>query len=268
MLSTILNNIPQEAFTLFLVDPKGWRIPLLALTPLLNRCNSEVVFNFMFDFINRAASMKDPAIVTGLDKLIPLGDWRRKLEEAEQLGRVTSRGRKAILVEAFRQSLKQISSYAYVAETTILRPLRDRALYCLFYATRHPKGIEVFRDRQVAALREESKTRAAAKVTLVASTTGQGEFFGSLHEMAADTLECFLQDQRTEAEKTLLELAPNYPHFLAYEKLWAQVLAQHVVRLPDVNKIAARLHREKRLRCPDWERGRRVPQRSYRIQRA
>src|SRR6266513_1050803 len=40
-----------------------------------------------------------------------------------------------------------------------LRPLKDRTLYCLFYATRHPKGIEVFRDCQIAALNTQAKTR-------------------------------------------------------------------------------------------------------------
>ena len=86
--------------------------------------------------------------------------------------------------------------------------------------------------------------------------------------MAPDKLESLLQDQRMEAEKTLLELAPRRPKFVTYEELRANVLARHIVRLPDVNKIAARLKREKRLLFPDWERGKRVPQPSYRTQRA
>ena len=55
----ILTDIPADAFSFFLVDPKGWRIPLLSLKALLSRPHSEVIFNFMFDFINRAVSMKD-----------------------------------------------------------------------------------------------------------------------------------------------------------------------------------------------------------------
>jgi hypothetical protein len=176
--------------------------------------------------------------------------------------------RKKILIDAFSLSLKQLGNYDYVAETTVLRPLKDRPLYCLFYATRHPRGIEVFRDCQVAALRAESATRAATKLKHAASSSGQGEFFESLHDMAPDKLDDFFQGERVEAEKTLLELAPKIPHFLAYEKLQAQVLARHVVRFPDVNKIAARLHQEKRLLFPDWEKGKRVPQPGYRTQSA
>jgi hypothetical protein len=222
----------------------------------------------MFDFINRAASIRDHAVIAGLDELIPFGDWRSKLEEAEKSGSVTPDERKAILVDAFGASLKQLGNYGYVSETTILRPLKERPLYCLFYATQHPKGIEVFRDCQIAALKEESRTRASTKVKHITTTTGQGEFFESLHDMAPNELDSFLQHQRLEAEKTLLELAPNSPNFLVYEKLRAQVLARHVVRCPEVNNIAARLRDEKRLLFPDWETGKRVPQPGYRTQRA
>jgi hypothetical protein len=208
----------------------------------------------------------DAVTITGLDELIPFGEWRTKLEEAERSGGVTPGERKVILVEAFAYSLKRLGKYDYVAETTVLRPVKDRPSYCLFYATRHPKGIEVFRDCQINALREESKTRAATKVKHATSISGQGEFFESLHDMAPDKLESFLRDQCIEAEKTLLELAPKSPHFIDYEKLRAQVLARQVVRVSSVNKIAARLCHEKRLRFPDWERGKRVPQRSYRTQ--
>ncbi len=86
--------------------------------------------------------------------------------------------------------------------------------------------------------------------------------------MAPNELGSFLHNQRIEAEKTLLELAPNSPSYVIYEQLWAQVLERHVVKGADVNKIAARLRTEKRLLFPDWESGKRVPQPSYRTQRA
>ena len=74
--NSILKDIPDDVFTFFLIDPKGRRIPLNALELLLRRPNSEIIFNFMFDFINRAASIQDATIVEGLDELIPYGDWR------------------------------------------------------------------------------------------------------------------------------------------------------------------------------------------------
>jgi three-Cys-motif partner protein len=263
-LPDILNDIPADAFSFFLIDPKGWRISLLDLTPLLVRQNSEVIFNFMFDFINRAASIKDSVVVAGLNELMPFGDWRSKLEGA---GHVGPNARKAVLIEAFSECLGKLGDFDYVAETTILRPLKDRPLYCLFYATRHPTGIEVFRDCQVKALEEQSKTRAASKVKNAEMSTGQREIFQSLRDMAPNDVSVFLQTEREEAEKTLLTLTPKEPSSIPYGKLWPQVLTRHVVRKPEVNKIAARLRDEQRLCFPEWESGKRVPQPHYKTQR-
>jgi three-Cys-motif partner protein len=269
VLPTILKDIPDDAFTFFLIDPKGWRIRLEALKQMLARPKSEVIFNFMFDFINRAASIKDPAVVSGLDGLIPYGDWRAKLDEAERgrLGGLNPDERKVILVDAFAGCLAQLGGYQYVAETTVLRPLKDRPLYCLFYATRHDRGIEVFRDCQVKVLTEQSKTRAATKIKHATTRTGQGEFFQSLHDMAPNDVNAFLQEERRNAERTLLALTPEQPASIRYETLWPEVLARHVVRRTDVNDMAAIMYRDGRLLFSDWEKRKRIPQAGYRTQR-
>lgn len=266
-LPIILDDIPSATFTFFFIDPKGWRFRLHDLAKMLQRSRSEVIFNFMFDFINRAASMKEPAIEQAVDELIPFGDWRRKLADAEQ-HEATSEDRKTILVEAFRESLAKIGSYEYVAETTVLRPLSDRALYCLCYATRHPKGIEVFRDCELKALQEQAKTRAATKVKHAETATGQREIFESLHEMAPNELEEKLAAAKVAARKTLLELTPQSPKSTTYGEVWPRVLTKHVVRLPDVNQIAAQLRKEQVITFLDWESNKRVPHASYRMHRS
>ena len=265
-LPRILGDVPEDAFAFFLIDPMGWRIPLRGLSTMLARRKSEVIFNFMFDFINRAANIRDPIVVAGLDELIPFGDWRIRLEKAERDG-ATPEQRKEILVAAFTESLARIGAFAYVAETTILRPLEDRPLYCLCYATRHRMGIEVFRDCQIKALEEQSKTRAATKVKHAQVVSGQREIFQSLHDMGPDELADFLQRERSKAEATLVALAPVIPGAARYDEVWPKVLARHVVRRTDVNQIAARLRSEHRLIFPDSEKGKRIPQPLYRIQR-
>lgn len=265
-LPAILANIPPSAFTFFFIDPKGWRFRLQDLAAMLTRPRSEVIFNFMFDFINRAASMKEPAIEQGVDELIPFGDWRAKLEQAESHG-ATSNDRKRILVDAFGESLATIGSYTYVAETTVLRPVSDRALYCLCYATRHPEGIKTFRDCQAKALEEEARTRAATKVKHAETVSGQREIFESLHEMAPNELERKLGLARSAAELAFLDLVPAAPGSIKFEDVWPHILSRHVVRLKDMNEIAARLRKEGRLVFLDWGPRKRVPDGHYRMQR-
>ena len=269
LVPTIVKVIPAGAFAFFFIDPKGWSIPLQQLAPLLSRSKSEVIFNFMFDFINRAVNISDANIVAGLNELIPHGDWRSKITEAEAQGRgsLTPEDRKTVLVGAFTESLAKLGNYPFVAETTILRPLKDRPLYCLCYATRHPKGIEVFRDCQIKALQEQSATRAAVKLQHAAKTSGQAEMFESLHDMGRDELNAFLANERQQAERSLLELTPQKPAAIRYDKLWPQVLARHVISLPQVNELAVKLRKAQALEFPDWEKGKRVPQPSYRTWR-
>jgi three-Cys-motif partner protein len=269
LIPAVLKDIPSDAFVFFFIDPKGWRIPLQKLAPLLSRAKSEVIFNFMFDFINRAVNISDAHIVAGLKELIPHGDWRSKISEAETQGggNLTPEGRKTVLVGAFTESLAKLGNYRFVAETTILRPLKNRPLYCLCYATRHPRGIEVFRDCQIKALQEQSATRAAMKLQRAAKTSGQAEMFDSLHDMGPDELNAFLASERQKAEKSLLELTPQKPAAIRFETLWPEVLARHVIRRTQVNELAVKLRSAQMLEFPDWEKGKRVPQASYRTWR-
>jgi hypothetical protein len=41
----------------------------------------------MFEFINRAANINDPAVIKGLDELMPHGNWRQTMQDAEAGGR-------------------------------------------------------------------------------------------------------------------------------------------------------------------------------------
>jgi three-Cys-motif partner protein len=269
IISAVLKDIPDDAFVFFLIDPKGWRIPLAELEPLLARPNSEIIFNFMFEFINRAASMTDPGLRKGLDELMPYGDWHHRMEEAVNTAGhpLTPNERKEILVEAFSESLRPLGGYRYVAETTVLRPLRDRPLYCLFYATRHKRGISVFRECQVTALKKQSATRAATKVQRAATKSGQSEMFASLHDMGPNDTNDLLERERHAAEMTIKQITPKHPNAIKYKELWPLVLSRHVVRLTDVNKICAELRKKRELVFLNWEDRARVPKDHFLMQR-
>ena len=228
-----------KSFAFVFIDPKGWRIDIDALAPLLRRPNTEILFNFMFDFINRAASMADPLIVDGLNALIKADGWRERLVAAQgHESRHLAEVRKEILVDAFSRTLAKIGGYEFVAETPIFRPLAHRTLYSLIYATRRPPGIEVFRRAQVKTLREQEKVRGNARQAKTSG--GQMEAF-SAAEMTASETEAYLAAERTAAEQMLLDLArgAHADRPKAYGDLWPRVLSSHAVTKADLNKIAA-----------------------------
>lgn len=262
ILPKIVGDFPASAFAFFFIDPKGWGIPLLKLQAMLARPKSEVVFNFMFEFINRAASMTDADTVAGLNELMPHGDWRQRLAAARDADE-----RKEVLIAAFTENLQKVGDYPYVVYTEILRPLRDRTLYCLFYATRHEIGLQAFRECQTKALDAQAETRAALKVQQDAAETGQREMFTSLHDMGPNEAAALRKAAKQAAEAMVLALTPKSPDHILYKKLWPQVLVEHAVRLTDVNTICAELKKKGAILFPNWEARKRVPADHYRLQR-
>ena len=169
LIPTILKVIPSDAFAFFFIDPKGWRIPLQRLTPLLSRAKSEVIFNFMFDFINRAVNISDANIVAGLNELIPYGDWRGKIMEAETqgAGNLTPEARKTVVVGAFTESLGKLGNYRLCCRNYHIASSEGPAallpLLCNASPQRH-RGLPRLPDQGPAgAIRHSRRGEAAAR---------------------------------------------------------------------------------------------------------
>jgi len=263
----ILRDIPPRAFAFFFIDPKGWGVDMKRIAPLLRRPHSEVVFNFMFDFINRAASIQNSGVAASLDELILDSTWRARLE-ARPLHVTEADHRKTVLVDAFSRTLAQLGQYTHVAETTVLRPLKDRPLYSLVYGTRNSKGIEVFRSSQIKALGQQDRIRRLAKLSATAAASDQTEMFGSLSEMAPDPSVAFLAEEERRAGQLLQDLVPAAPGSVRWPDLWPRIMERHVVTKTQVKQIANDLRRSGTVTVLDWGPKQRTVDDHNRIQRS
>lgn len=258
--------IPRSAFAFFFIDPKGWSIDMKALEPLISRPRSEVVFNFMFDFINRFALMPDPVLGAGLDRLMPVGDWRTRLQAIEENSLIENRpkARETALIEAFKATVSEVGRYDYVAHVPVLRATKDRTLYFLVYGTRSSAGIEVFRDCQISALEVQSNVRGTAKVQASIAATGQFELLESLHQMGPDRISPNREAERSAAAERMVEMVHSSSRPLRWKDIWPTLLARHVVKLSELNAIANRHRKSGRLKFPDWPSGtKRKPEDHY-----
>ena len=124
-------------FTFFFIDPKGWKTVISApvLAPLLAMNKVEFLINLMYDFFNRALSMKSHRI----DVEALLG------KKIDLTGFETSSERQAMVIAQYREVVGEIygGKTAYVS---VERPGMERILYFLVYLTRHPLGIIVFKQ--------------------------------------------------------------------------------------------------------------------------
>lgn len=264
----LIRSIPQGAFSFVLMDPKGWKIDMASVAPLLDRPNCEVVFNFMFTMINWSASMPNAAIQAGLDRLMPGTDWKSRLDAVTAVGGETvAAARKEVLVSSISEAVERLGRFQYVIETPVLFPMKDRTFYSLIYATRSTKGVEVFRDCQHAALLAQDTVRADLKIAKRDEKSGTADMFGSTltgREFAGR----WIAEQEAGAIAAMLDAIPIDPGCIAYGKLWPRILSRYGVRKVRFGRIAAELKAAGTIRFFDWGGPRKqIPEDSYRITR-
>ena len=165
----------SDAFTFFFIDPKGWKdIGVPTLRKVLQRPRSEFLINFMYDFVNRTASMSR---------------WKEEMTEVlggpVDLEGMQPRDRERILLRTYRENLKKClpsASGVYQARSAYVRvmdPDKNRPKYHLVYLTRHPRGLIEFMDISAGVELVQKKIRGVKKNAARERNTGIVDMFAS-----------------------------------------------------------------------------------------
>lgn len=132
----------QLAPTLAFIDPFGWSgVPLSVIAKLLSSDKCEVLFNFMYDSVNRFVADTRPAIASHFAQLFGIDD-----DEHHNAGRLEGDDRKTFLRELYIRQLKTVGNFKYVRAFEFSDIGRGRTAYFLMYGTRSIKGLEVIKD--------------------------------------------------------------------------------------------------------------------------
>lgn len=190
----ILDWCGQSAFTFFFIDPKGW-IPVGVdkLRPLLKRPRSEFLINFMYDFVNRTASMAawQKEIATFL--AVPVQDVQALMGQSPS-------HREARLLGHYREGLKSAIPHKnprYRPRSAYVRVLsqdKERAKYHLVYLTTHPKGIIEFMEISQEVDLIQHSVRAARRSDTRLEQTGVADMFAGDEETEAQSILASPQD--------------------------------------------------------------------------
>jgi hypothetical protein len=261
----IAREIPVSAFSFVLVDPKGFALDIERLKPLLARERSEVVFNFMFDFANRFTNL--PQLQATFDRLFVGVDWRDELDKLEADPATTPENRKSAFLRWFKQAVRNVGGFRYVADVEVQYPGRSRTFYYLVYGTRKPPGIEVFRECQIKALEEQAAVAGRMQVQAVMAS-GQGFLFGPPEPMRDLRLDAALERERNAACEMMLGMIPANGSGVAWENVWPVVLSEHVVSRSSLGREVNKLRKGGVLSIPAWSSNRKqVPDDGYRLAR-
>jgi three-Cys-motif partner protein len=230
--SRIVEYIGQS-FALVFIDPTGWTgYTYDSISPILKHSPGEVLINFMYDFVNRAAAMDDPKTIASLDPILGGPGWKSRLQRDVPLGQEVER--------TFRNVLKQAGDYKYVLSTRIDKSTADRPHFCIAYGTRASAGLKAFREVEASALKGHHQLRAKAKQAKREIRTGQNELFSS--DLIPETsFEQLIEENSQAAQKWIIALLKERNTSIQFGVLVLKVLELFLLRETNVKDVCVRL---------------------------
>jgi three-Cys-motif partner protein len=240
-----------RAMPLVFIDPTGWTgYPFDKIAPLFDRHKCEVVINFMYSFVSRFIDHPDEKIIASLDPILGGPGWKDRLDPSLPKGLAVEK--------LFRETLRQVGSFAHVVSTCIDKSTEDRPHFFLAYGTKDPAGLKAFRQIEWEALRDHARNRAAAKDRKREHKTGTADLFG---DHSADVSEASIEElvagQRGLAKARLIELL-GASGSLSFERLVGVLLEEFMIRETDVKDICVELEKTGHLK-KTWGSGNRKP---------
>jgi three-Cys-motif partner protein len=168
-ISDILRFVAQRSgsFPFFFIDPTGWSpLQIKPLIPLLQATPGEVLINFMTSHIRRF--LEDEGKNFGA----LLG--QQALDEMRGL---SGQDRDDAAAFAYANQIGRAGNFPYVCTTVVVNPQLNRTHFHLIYATRHHKGVQVFKDAERHASGVMALARADAQQRHRIDRTQQPELF-------------------------------------------------------------------------------------------
>jgi three-Cys-motif partner protein len=239
-----------QSFPLIFIDPTGWTgYAFEKIKPLFDRPKCEVLINFMYDFINRAASMSDAKTIASLDPILGGPNWEERLDPHLSRGRAVEK--------LFRDTLKVSGDFAFVVSTKIDRSTADRPLFFIAYGTKSRDGLKTFRETEYGALRVNARDRATAKERKREGKLGTVDLFpGFEADVQESTIDDIVEEQKALASEALLSTLQDVGIFFSDAR--SMLLQAYTLRVTNVKDICVDLAKAGKIENT-WGGGNRKP---------
>ncbi len=228
-----------RTFPFIFIDPTGWKgLDLALIRPLLQLDPGEVLINYMTDF-------------------------RRRFEAKEAVARMQEQGlsvqdREDALFTDYAEEVRRAGRFRYTCAAFILYPDLERSYFHLIYATRHRKGVEVFKDVEKKALPVMEGTRADAQRRQRERKSSQQELFASDVLYRSSRVES-LRDRYCESTRGQVEQMLRLRGSIDYDEVWDTALAAPLVWESDLKGWIGEWSKSGQLQVDGMIGGQRVP---------
>jgi len=211
-----------RTFPFILIDPKGWKLAGISqISPLLKLRPGEVVINLMSSFITRFVN--DSA--TDLSDLLG--------EDFPELRRLSGSEREFAVVRKYCDLVKHEGDFSYVCALPVMKPDSDTFNFYLIYATRHPKGVEVFKRVEERTEERTHVVRADVQKRQRQERTGNFELFEPDVQYRERKYQQLATDNRARARRRILDQLQTAGE-VPYDDCWAEALQYSAVYEKDL----------------------------------
>ena len=272
--ATMLDSIPDiaeyiraggsDSFPFLFIDPTGWRgFDLERIRPLLQQTPGEVLINFMTEHIRRFVSPKE-------ERAEMIDSFRRLFGADDVFARISqvpdAQDREDELFMTYARRVKEVGGFRHACPAVVLHPDVERTYFHLIYATRHRKGVEVFKDVEKRAFFFQEEVRAGAAEREDVRKTKQPtiEWFTEEAAKTPSHRAVTLRERYLAAAKRRIDEVRAGRKQVTYDDIWDAALAFPLVWDSDVKEWVADWLKQGRIRLlglqpkqrvPQWEKG-------------
>lgn len=199
-------------FPFIFIDPTGWQLAGISrIKPLLELNPGEVLINLMSPFIGRF--IKDNK--TDFSDLLG--------EDFPALRALSGAALESAIVEKYCELIKIVGKFKYVCSLPVMNPDLDSFNFHLIYATRHERGVEVFKAVEKRTEQRTHIIRAEVQQQLREERSGNLELFGPAIQYRENSYQRLARSSKERAKHAVWALIES-AGAIAYDECWGEAL--------------------------------------------
>jgi len=244
------------SFPFIFIDPTGWSgFALETITPLLKLDPVEVLITFMTEHIRRFIEWPQKQNQESFIKLFGTSRFKDILKGLEE------KDREDAIVTTYSECVKRVGSFGYTSSAIVLHPKKNRTHFHLIYATRDPRGIQVFKDAEKKAMPVMERTRDEAQKRGREERTGQTElglFSGTVTQDPSEYFRSLRERYLSRARAAVLALLQTKKQ-LAYDEAWSSAMTFPLTWKSDLKNWIQEWEQDGQLKIMGMKERQRVP---------
>ena len=243
----------RDTFPFIFIDPTGWTgFAMDTITPLLRLEPGEVLVNLMTKDIRRFIEWPQEQTQESFDRLFGRPGVKAKVAGLQ------GQDRDDAVVDEYRESVRQFGGFRYVCPAIVLHPDQDRTHFHLVYASRHRKGVEVFKEAERKAMDVQVGARAEAEDRRRQASSGMASLFSAKEMHSSDYYETLRERYTVRFRDSVLHVFEAHKRVL-YDELWDVALMHPLVWEGDLKEWIRQWVSKGRVGTEGWKARQRVP---------